>query len=229
MVAKKDEKTSLGSKILNYVPWRIALTAAAFAIPIAGPIVGTVVGALAYGNYRQNNRTENPASKFDNGPDKSNDKESKKESAKPGRLKKFLFRVCAIAIGFLFGGPIGAAIAGGLVAVDAVSNGKLIQGAEKVLDAGYDALSWAKDKTLDAGKSVVDKVRGSEKGVEEKKDGPTHEFDNPVYSPEVDSTTKAEKRNSSPSSSKLIVGEQTAKLVQNRKDSAIQGQNAVKS
>ncbi|MDR0773043.1 MAG: hypothetical protein LBE46_01755, partial [Wolbachia pipientis] len=46
MVAKKDEKTSLGSKILNYVPWRIALTVAAFAIPIAGPIVGTVVGAL---------------------------------------------------------------------------------------------------------------------------------------------------------------------------------------
>ncbi|WP_250294629.1 hypothetical protein [Wolbachia endosymbiont of Oedothorax gibbosus] len=206
MVAKKDEKTSLGSKILDYVPWRIALTAAAFAIPVAGPIVGTAVGALAYGNYRQNSKAENPASKSDN-------EESKKESAKPGRLKKFLFRVCAIAIGFLFGGPIGAAIAGGIVAVDAVSNGKLIQGTEKVLDAGYDALSWAKDKTLDAGKSVVDKVRGSEKGVEEKKDGPTHEFDNPVYSPEVNSTTKAEKRNSSPSSSKLIVGEQTAKLV----------------
>lgn len=161
MVAKKDEKTSLGSKILDYVPWRIALTAAAFAIPVAGPIVGTAVGALAYGNYRQNSRAENLASKPDN-------EESKKESAKPGRLKKFLFRACAIAIGFLFGGPIGAAIAGGIVAVDAISNGKLIQGAEKILDAGYDALGWVKDKILDTGKWVVGKGREYEKMAEEK-------------------------------------------------------------
>ncbi|MGL9759330.1 MAG: hypothetical protein ACR5LA_11495 [Wolbachia sp.] len=56
MVNEKDEKTSLGSKVLDYVPWRIALTAAAFAIPVAGPIIGTVVGTLAYGNYIANPR-----------------------------------------------------------------------------------------------------------------------------------------------------------------------------
>ncbi|MDR0773682.1 MAG: hypothetical protein LBE46_05220 [Wolbachia pipientis] len=180
--------------------------------------------SLAYGNYRQNSRTENPVSKFNNGPDKSNDKESKKESAKPGRLKKFLFRVCTIAIGFLFGGPIGAAIAGGLVAVDAVSNGKLIQGAEKVLDAGYDALSWAKDKTLDAGKRVVDKVRGSEKGVEEKKDGPTYEFDNPVNFSGIES--KSDKKGVD---SEKQLGSKVEAELRRRESSANQGQSAVKS
>ncbi|MDR2831510.1 MAG: hypothetical protein LBV62_01150 [Rickettsiales bacterium] len=182
------KKTDLGSKILNYMPWRTALTAAALAIPVAGPIVGTIVGTLAYGNYRKNNRTENPASKFDNGPDKSNNKESKKESVQPGRLERLLSeagtiakRIGVVAIGFLLGGPIGAAIAIGLMVVDGISGGKLIQGAEKVLDVGYDALSWVKDKTLDAGKWAVDKMRSSEKGIEEK-GKPAHSFDNPVYS-----------------------------------------------
>ncbi|MGL9688957.1 MAG: hypothetical protein ACR5K6_04355 [Wolbachia sp.] len=93
---KKDEKTSLGSKILDYVPWRTALTVAAFAIP--------VVGTLVYGNYRKNNGIE--------------DEESSKENAKPGRLEKLLskagtivIRISAIAVGFLLGGPIGGIVA----------------------------------------------------------------------------------------------------------------------
>lgn len=129
-----------------------------------------------------------------------------------------MFRVCAIAIGFLFGGPIGAAIAGGIVAVDAVSNGKLIQGAEKVLDAGYDALSAAGKGILNVGKAVFSKTKEAQElsGRDTKLS----------CSPEVDSTTKTEGKNSSPSSSKPIVGEQTAKLAQDR---ANQGQSAVKS
>ncbi|MDG7052749.1 MAG: hypothetical protein LKM45_02570 [Wolbachia endosymbiont of Alcedoecus sp.] len=121
---KRDEKTSLGSKILDYVPWRTGLTIAAFTIPIVGPVAGAVVGALAYGNYRKNNRTK--------------DEESSKENAKPGRLEKLLSqagtiakRIGVIAIGFLFGGPIGGIIAMGLMVADGISGGKLIQGAEK--------------------------------------------------------------------------------------------------
>jgi hypothetical protein len=113
---KKDEKTSLGSKILDYVPWRTALTAAAFAIPVVGPVAGTVVGTLAYGNYRKNNRTE--------------DEGSSKENAKPGRLERLApqagtiaKRIGVIAIGFLFGGPIGGIIATGLMVVDGISGG----------------------------------------------------------------------------------------------------------
>ncbi|QOD38411.1 hypothetical protein [Candidatus Wolbachia massiliensis] len=248
---KKDEKTSLGNKILDYVPWRTALTVAAFAIPVAGPIVGAVVGILAYGNYKKNNQTENSASKSNNRPNESNNeesgKENEKESAQPGRLKKFLskagtiaIRIGVIAIGFLLGGPIGGAIAIGLMAIDGISGGKLIQGAEKVLDAGYDVLDWAKDKTLGTGKWAVDKIINSRKEVEEKegkpnvtsengqiekeekKDGLMRGFNNPCYSPDVGNTT--EKGDFSTSHSKPIIGEQTAKLAQNRGNSANQEQ-----
>lgn len=174
---KKDEKTSLGSKILDYMPWRTALTVAAFAIPIVGPVAGTVVGTLAYGNYRKNNRIE--------------DEESSKENAKPGRLEKLLskagtivIRISTIAVGFLLGGPIGGIIAIGLMVVDGISGGKLIQGAEKILDAGYDVLSAAGKSILDAGKWAVDKMKSSGKEVE-KEDKLTHSFNNPAYFPEV--------------------------------------------
>ncbi|MDR2548284.1 MAG: hypothetical protein LBC34_02160 [Rickettsiales bacterium] len=163
---KKDEKTSLGSKILDYMPWRTALTVAAFAIPIVGPVAGTVIGTLAYGNYRKNNRIE--------------DEKSSKENAKPGRLEKLLskagtivIRISTIAVGFLLGGPIGGIIAVGLMVVDGISGGKLIQGAEKILDAGYDVLSAA-------GKWAVDKMKSSGKEVE-KEDKLTHSFNNPAY------------------------------------------------
>ncbi|WP_250294749.1 hypothetical protein [Wolbachia endosymbiont of Oedothorax gibbosus] len=146
---EKGKKTDLGSKILNYVPWRTALTLAAFAIPVAGPIAGTAIGAFMYGNYRNNNRTENSAAK----------KENRAESAKPSLTKEFLFRAGTIAIGFLFGGPIGVVIALGIVAVDVISNGKLIQGAEKVLDAGYDALSAVGEKFLNVGKTAFSKIK----------------------------------------------------------------------
>ncbi|MGL9762457.1 MAG: hypothetical protein ACR5LB_10080 [Wolbachia sp.] len=153
---KKDEKTSLGSKILDYVPWRTALTVAAFSIPVVGHVAGTVVGTLAYGNYRKNNRIE--------------DGESSKENAKPGRLEKLLskagiivIRISAIAVGFLLGGPIGVIIAIGLMVVDGISGGKLIQGAEKVIDASYDVLSAAGKRILDIGKWAIDKMKGSKK------------------------------------------------------------------
>ncbi|MDR0289122.1 MAG: hypothetical protein LBH78_03660 [Rickettsiales bacterium] len=172
---KKDEKTSLGSKILDYMPWRTVLTVAAFAIPVVGPVAGTVVGTLAYGNYRENNRIE--------------DEESSKENAKPGRLEKLLskagtivIRISTIAAGFLLGGPIGGIIAIGLMVVDGVSGGKLIQGAEKILDAGYDVLSAAGKGILDAGKWAVDKMKSSGKEVE-KEGKPTHSFNNPAYFP----------------------------------------------
>ncbi|MCM1001347.1 MAG: hypothetical protein KTV72_03385 [Wolbachia endosymbiont of Melophagus ovinus] len=172
---KKDEETSLGSKILDYVPWRTALTIAAFAIPVIGPVAGAVVGALAYGNYRKNNRTK--------------DEESSKENTKPGRLEKLLSqagtiakRIGIIAIGFLFGGPIGGIIAMGLMVADSISGGKLIQGAEKALDAGYDILSVAGKGILDAERQAVDKMKGSEKKVE-KEGKPTHSFNNPAYFP----------------------------------------------
>lgn len=174
---KKDEKISLGSKILDYMPWRTALTVAAFAIPVVGPVAGTVVGTLAYGNYRKNNGIE--------------DEESSKENAKPGRLEKLLskagtivIRISTIAIGFLLGGPIGGIIAIGLMVVDGISGGKLIQGAEKILDASYDVLSAAGKGILDAGKWAVDKMKSSGKEVE-KKGKPIHSFDNPTYFPEV--------------------------------------------
>jgi|GEM_PF-4845089 len=172
---KKDEKTSLGSKILDYMPWRTVLTVAAFAIPVVGPVAGIVVGTLAYGNYRKNNRIE--------------DEESSKENAKPGRLEKLLskagtivIRISTIAVGFLLGGPIGGIIAIGLMVVDGVSGGKLIQGAEKVLDAGYDVLSAVGKGILDAGKWAVDKMKSSGKEVE-KEGKPTHSFNNPAYFP----------------------------------------------
>ncbi|MDR2978378.1 MAG: hypothetical protein LBU56_03085 [Rickettsiales bacterium] len=121
---KKDEKISLGSKILDYVSWRTALTVAAFAISVVGPVAGTVVGTLAYGNYRKNNSIE--------------DEKSSRENAKPGRLEKLLskagtivIRISAVAVGFLLGGPIGSIIAIGLMVVDDVSGGKIIQGAKR--------------------------------------------------------------------------------------------------
>ncbi|WP_265021769.1 hypothetical protein [Wolbachia endosymbiont (group A) of Icerya purchasi] len=134
---------------MSYIPWRTALMLAAFAIPVAGPIAGTAVGTFLYGNYRNNNRTENSAAT----------KENRAESAKPSLTKKFLFRVGTIAIGFLFGGPIGVVIALGIVAVDVISNGKLIQGAEKVLDAGYDALSAVGEEILNVGKTAFSKIK----------------------------------------------------------------------
>lgn len=177
---KKDEKTSLESKILDYVPWRTALTIAAFTIPVIGPVAGAVVGALAYGNYRKNNRTK--------------DEESSKENAKPGRLEKLLSqagtiakRIGVIAIGFLFGGPIGGIIAMGLMVADGISGGKLIQGAEKALDAGYDVLSAAGKGILDTGRQAVDKMKGSEKEGK-----PTHSFNNPAYFPEVNDGKKVD-------------------------------------
>lgn len=91
---------------------------------------------MNYIPYRNNNRTENSTAT----------KENRTESAKPSFTKEFLFRAGTIVIGFLLGGPIGVAIALGIVAVDVISNGKLIQGAEKVLDAGYDALSAVGEK-----------------------------------------------------------------------------------
>ncbi|MDM8335383.1 hypothetical protein [Wolbachia pipientis] len=74
--------------------------------------------------------------------------ESSKESAKSGRLENLLsetstiaMRIGVIAIGFLLGGPISGVIAIDLMVVDDVLGSKLIQGAEKVLDAGYDMLN----------------------------------------------------------------------------------------
>ncbi|WCR57834.1 hypothetical protein [Wolbachia endosymbiont of Ctenocephalides felis wCfeJ] len=169
---EEDSKTSLGSKILDYVPWRIALTVAAFAIPVIGPVVGAAVGALTYGNYRKNNKTKNPAS--DDGPDESSNKESKKESAQPSRLARLASevgtiakRIGVIAIGFLLGGPIGGIIAIGLMVVDGISGGKVFQIVEKVLDAVYDALSGVEDKIQDAGKLASDKTKDPEKGKSE--------------------------------------------------------------
>ncbi|MGL9731914.1 MAG: hypothetical protein ACR5KX_03855 [Wolbachia sp.] len=176
---KKDEKTSLGSKILDYLPWRTALTVAAFSIPVVGPVAGTVVGTLAYGNYRKNNRIE--------------DGENSKENAKPGRLEKLLskagtivIRISAIAVGFLLGGSIGVIIAIGLMVVDGISGGKLIQGAEKVLDASYDVLSAAGKRILDIGKWAVDKMKGS------KKEGEIEKTTNKIGT----STEKATRNNS---------------------------------
>lgn len=104
---------------------------------------------LNYIPYRNNNRTENSTAT----------KENRTESAKPSLTKKFLFRAGTIVIGLLFGGPIGVAIALGIVAVDVISNGKLIQGAEKVLDAGYDALNAVGGKMLNVGKTAFSKIK----------------------------------------------------------------------
>lgn len=167
---KVNKKPSLGDKILKYIPWRTVLTGLAFAIPGAGPVMGTVIGTLLYANHRKNNRTEDPTSKHSNEPDKSNSEVSKKENAQPGFFKKALFRIGAIVIGFLLGGPVVAAIA---VALDMLSNGKFIQGIEKLLDVGYDALNSLGNKALDMGKWAVNKEKDSDKeqkteqGVEE--------------------------------------------------------------
>ncbi|MDR1139864.1 MAG: hypothetical protein LBJ80_02260 [Rickettsiales bacterium] len=205
---KKDEKISLGSKILDYVPWRTALTVAAFAIPVVGPVAGTVVGTLAYGNYRKNNKIE--------------DEESSKENAKPGRLEKLLskagtivIRISTIAIGFLLGGPIGGIIAIGLMVVDGISGGKLIQGAEKILDASYDVLSAAGKGILDAGKWAVDKMKSSGKEVE-KEGKPTHSFDNLAYFPEVNDGKEVD------SEKQLVQGDKVKAELQRRENSANQ-------
>ncbi|MDG7057063.1 MAG: hypothetical protein LKM43_02855 [Wolbachia endosymbiont of Penenirmus auritus] len=212
---KKDEKTSLGSKILDYVPWRTALTIAAFTVPVIGPVAGAVVGALAYGNYRKNNRTK--------------DEESSKENAKPGRLEKLLSqagtiakRIGVIATGFLFGGPIGGIIAMVLMVADGISGGKLIQGAEKALDAGYDVLSAAGKGILDAGRQAVDKMKGSEEKGElsapEKGEGkPTEE--------KAASNAKEVNNEKLEPGNKQILGPATKRLAQGR-ESANQEQGA---
>ncbi|WP_341808191.1 hypothetical protein [Wolbachia endosymbiont (group E) of Neria commutata] len=167
---KENKKPGLGSTIRKYTPWRIGLTIAAFFIPIIGPIIGAVVGILAYGHYRKKNRTDSTPKPGDENH-KSNNNESKEESKKettqpPGLVKKALYRAGAIAAGFMLGGPIGAVIAGIFVAIDIMSNGKIIQGTEKILDACYDALSWSGKKALDMEKWAVNKVRGSEQEQE---------------------------------------------------------------
>ncbi|MDR2609270.1 MAG: hypothetical protein LBC06_01590 [Rickettsiales bacterium] len=203
---KKDKKTSLGSKILDYVPWRMALTVAAFAIPVVGPVAGTVVGTLAYGNYRKNNGIE--------------DEESSKENAKPGRLEKLLskagtivIRISAIAVGFLLGGPIGGIIAIGLMVIDGISGGKLIQGAEKILDASYDVLSVAGEGILDTGKWAVDKMKSSGKEVE-KEDKPIHSFNKPAYFPGVNDEKEVD------SEKQPVQGDKAKAELQRRENSA---------
>lgn len=243
MVAKteeKDKKTGLGSKILDYVPWRTALTAAAFAIPVASPIFGTVVGVLAYGNYRKNNRTE----------------ESSKEGAKPGRLKKLSSqagtiakRIGVIAIGFLLGGPVGGIIAISLMIIDGVSGGKLIQGAEKILDVGYDILSAVGEGISDVGKMAFSKAKGvlSKRGAEaeksiEEKDDLMHGYNNPVYLPDIEVDKSTQNVGQKPPASKKDDGEKTTitagrkvegkksrNILEERKNSGKQDQGFVKS
>jgi hypothetical protein len=53
-----------------------------------------------------------------------------------------------------------------------------------LLAIGYDVLSAAGKGILDAGRQAVDKMKGSEKEVEEK-GKPTHSFNNPAYFPGV--------------------------------------------
>lgn len=135
---------------------------------LGGPIAVLAIGALAYGHYRKSNRT-NSTSKPGNENDKSNNEKNKEESKKqstqpPGLGKKALYRAGAIAAGFMLGGPIGAVIAGIFVAIDIMSNGKVIQGVEKLLDASYGALSWLGKKALGIGKWAVDKIRSSGQG-----------------------------------------------------------------
>lgn len=167
---EEKKKPSLGSRIRKYIPWRIGLTIAAFLIPIIGPIIGTLVGILAYGHYRKKNRTDStpkPGNENDKSNNEKNKEESKKQSTQPPGLgKKALYRAGAIAAGFMLGGPIGAVIAGIFVAIDIMSNGKVIQGVEKLLDASYGALSWLGKKALGIGKWAVDKMRSSEQGQE---------------------------------------------------------------
>ncbi|MEY2393449.1 hypothetical protein [Wolbachia endosymbiont of Tettigetta isshikii] len=71
-----------------------------------------------------------------------------------------------------------------LMVADGISGGKLIQGAEKALDVGYDVLSAAGKGILDAERQAVDKMKGSEKEVE-KEGKPIHSFNNLAYFPEV--------------------------------------------
>ncbi|NUX01820.1 hypothetical protein GO685_05055 [Wolbachia endosymbiont of Madathamugadia hiepei] len=75
--------------------------------------------------------------------------------------------------------------------VDGISGGKLIQGAEKVLDASYDVLSAAGKGILDAGRRAVHKMKSSGKEVE-KEGKPTHSFNNPAYFPEVNDGKKVD-------------------------------------
>ncbi|MGL9719018.1 MAG: hypothetical protein ACR5K9_10630 [Wolbachia sp.] len=107
---------------------------------------------------------------------------------------------------------------------------KLIQGAEKALDAGYDALIWAKDKALDAGKWAVDKMKGSEKEVEEKGEPSAPEKgEGKMEKPTEEKAASNAKEGSSEEqlTNKPIVGEQTAKLAQ---ESLVnKGQNIGKS
>ncbi len=138
---EKAEKSKF-DKITNYLPWRTGLTVAAFAI---NPIVGMISGALLYGNYRKTEHKD-------------------KENTKPGFIKRWLIRGATVGVGFMIGGPIGAAITASFVFADIISGGRLIQGAEKLLDVSYNVLSQLGDKALNGGKLVVNKIRGH--GVE---------------------------------------------------------------
>lgn len=82
-----------------------------------------------------------------------------KNSNESSNLQKFSFRVGAIVFGAVLFGPIGAVGATGLVAADAISNGKLTQGAGKILGAGYDVLSWVGNKVLEAGKWTIERMK----------------------------------------------------------------------
>ncbi|WP_333023920.1 hypothetical protein [Wolbachia endosymbiont of Pentidionis agamae] len=167
---KDNKKPGLGSKILNFVPWRVALTAAA--IPVAGPIAGAVVGTLAYGNYRKNNIEQESGDKKEQSNKKGKSDDEKEQSAEkePSNLKKLLFRGGAILAGFIIGGPVGAIVATSLVVADIAANGALINGIEKSLDVGYNVLSNVANKSLDAGKWVAGKIKGSKEIVSDQID-----------------------------------------------------------
>lgn len=181
------------SKAPDVLPWRIALTIAAFAVPLAipvvGPFLGLAVGTWAYGNYRSHNKKDN----------------KEKKSEKPGFLKKLLFRAGTIAIGFALGGPIGAAVAIGFAIIEGTLfkgkiSDKLIQQAEELLDVCYNSLGWLGSKILGglthAVKWMVNKVMGNEK--EPEKAGPSKKENNleqtlksPTYSQEHEALQSA--------------------------------------
>lgn len=215
---------------LNAIPWRIAITA--ITTSVLGPIGGIIAGGILYGNYRRNNVNS-----------QQNDEQTKsnnaQESQQPGIFKKSFFRAVALAIGVSFF-PIGTAIAVVLIVADVISNGKLIQATDKMIDTAYDVSRVFVEGMSRLGKAGYSKIMETQKASKNDIEKPRSEYsiddknsplqsannsfnDNPSSLNKIssNSTEKIEEKDQE-NSSKEVHGTHAQKLIGQRNNSQSQ-------
>lgn len=222
--------SKLGNTVLNAIPWRTTITA--ITTLVLGPIGGLIAGGVLYGNYRRNN----VHSQQNDERTKSN---NAKESQQPGVFKKSFFRAAALAVGVSFF-PIGIAIAGALIVADAISNGKLIQATDKIVDTAYDVSRGFVEGISHLGKAVYSKIMDTQKASKNDIEKPRPEYsiddknsplqsannsfnDNPSLLNKISSNSAEKiKEKDQENSSKEVHGTHTQKLAESRNNNQSQ-------